>query len=90
MTERYHGDTPALQSMTSRQRLEDLIARARKPETVRLLKACLSKPRRADWLAAEKAAWDDVPLSTNDALWLRSQGLAMPAAHARPEEVLDD
>lgn len=65
--------------MTTKERLDDLIARARKQTTKDALRVCLSKPTRAKWFAAEKAAWDDVPLSTNDCLWLRSKGMEIPS-----------
>lgn len=76
--------------MDTSARLKTIIARAIKPETKRLLQRCLSKPTRADWLAAEKAAWGDVPLDTNDCLWIRSQGLALPGKGSRAEDTLND
>lgn len=58
-------------------RLDELIARAHKETTKVALKLCSSKPTRAHWLAAEKLAWADVPLTTNDCLWLRSKAMEL-------------
>lgn len=59
-----------------------LIDKATKMSTKTALAAVRKKPTREGWLAAEKLAWADVPLDTNDCLWLRSQALAMPPQHA--------
>lgn len=64
--------------MSTSDRVKALILKARKPATQDALRKLLGKANRADWLAAEKLAWADVPLDTNDCLWLRSQGLALP------------
>lgn len=65
-------------SIITSNRVDQLIKKANKTVTKDALRKCLMKPTRADWLAAEKLAWADVPLDTNDCLWLRSQGLAQP------------
>jgi hypothetical protein len=62
----------------TKDRLNTLIAKARKETTKAALRACLTNPTRAKWLAAEKAGWGDVPLNTNDCLWLRSKVMELP------------
>lgn len=75
---------------TTHHRLLKLIDKARQPGTKAALTLVRRKPTRDNWLAAEKAAWRDVPLDTNDCLWLRAQALALPSEHSRGEEALDD
>ena len=88
----YHGENPALANASTKQRLEDLIARSNRLVTKEALTVLMKAkaPDRAAWLTAEKLVWADTPLTTADARWVRSQALALPSKHARTEEALND
>jgi hypothetical protein len=54
--------------------LDSIIERAWKAATRAALQAARGKPRGHEaWRAAEKAAWNDVRVDTQECMWLRAQ-----------------